>query len=295
MNTLLPAHEVDGFAALSRSHTLNTTPEAAFDDLARLAAYICGAATAVISLDGAGFSTQGMLQSDIVVVPDTQTDARFADSPMVAADPHIRFYAGVPLTTPDGQPLGMLWVKDQAPRQLSPEQVEALRALGRQASAQMALRRHVAELERIVVDHQRAEEKLRQDIHEETIRAQAAALAELSTPLIPISDQVMVMPRVGTVDSRRAQQVVETLLHGIAESKAQVAILDITGVPIVDTQVANALVRAAQAVRLLGAQVVLTGIRPEVAQTLVGLGVDLSNIITHSSLQSGIAFAMQQR
>jgi rsbT co-antagonist protein RsbR len=76
------------------------------------------------------------------------------------------------------------------------------------------------------------------------------------------------------------------------ETHAQVAILDITGVPVVDTQVANALLRAAQAVKLLGAQVVLTGIRPEVAQTLVGLGVDLGDIVTRGTLQSGIAFAL---
>ena len=81
---------------------------------------------------------------------------------------------------------------------------------------------------------------------EEIIRTQAAALAELSTPLIPITDNVMVMPLIGTVDSRRAQQVIDSLLEGVASSRAQTAILDITGVPVVDTQVANALVRAAQ-------------------------------------------------
>jgi anti-anti-sigma regulatory factor len=143
-----------------------------------------------------------------------------------------------------------------------------------------------------ITELKRAEEALRQSIAlEETIRAQQATLAELSTPLIPISDQVMVMPLIGSVDSRRAQQVIDTLLQGISTSGAQVAILDITGVPVVDTQVANALIRAAQAVKLLGAQVVLTGIRPEVAQTLVGLGTDLSGVTTRSSLQSGIAYA----
>jgi rsbT co-antagonist protein RsbR len=130
---------------------------------------------------------------------------------------------------------------------------------------------------------------------EEIIRTQAAALAELSTPLIPITDSVMVMPLIGTVDSRRAQQVIDSLLEGVASSRAQTAILDITGVPVVDTQVANALVRAAQSVKLLGAQVVLSGIRPEVAQTLVGLGVDLSGIVTSSTLQSGIAHAIAKR
>jgi rsbT co-antagonist protein RsbR len=151
---------------------------------------------------------------------------------------------------------------------------------------------HICVVVENITERKRAEEMLRQSIsQEETIRAQEAALAELSTPLIPISDQVMVMPLIGAVDSRRAQQVLEALLEGVASSRALIAILDITGVPVVDTQVANALLRAAQAVKLLGAQVVLTGIRPEVAQTLVGLGADLSGIVTCGSLQTGIAYA----
>jgi rsbT co-antagonist protein RsbR len=147
-----------------------------------------------------------------------------------------------------------------------------------------------------VSDRKRAEEIQRQSIvQDEMIRAQAMALAELSTPLIPINDEVLVMPLIGSIDSRRAQQVIESLLQGISTSRARVAILDITGVPLVDTQVANALLRSAQSVGLLGAQVILTGIRPEVAQTLVGLGADLGSIVTRSSLQNGIAYAMAQR
>jgi PAS domain S-box-containing protein len=144
--------------------------------------------------------------------------------------------------------------------------------------------------EDITIRKQEEEERAR--LKDDLIHAQAAALAELSTPLIPISDDTVVMPLVGMIDTRRAQQVIESLLVGVVETHAQVAILDITGVPLVDTQVANALLRAAQAVKLLGTRVVLTGIRPEVAQTLVGLGVDLSGIVTRSTLQSGIAFAL---
>ncbi len=105
----------------------------------------------------------------------------------------------------------------------------------------------------------------------------------------------MVMPLIGKIDSRRAQQVIETLLSGLTKSRARMAIVDITGVQVVDTYVANTLLRAAQAVRLLGAQVVLTGIRSEVAQTLVGLGVDLGKIITSSNLQVAIAHALKSR
>jgi rsbT co-antagonist protein RsbR len=101
------------------------------------------------------------------------------------------------------------------------------------------------------------------------------------------------MPLVGAVDSRRVQQMMDALLSGVAESRASIVILDITGVSVVDTQVANAFIRASMAVKLLGARVVLTGIRPEVAQTLVGLGVDLSTIITRSTLRDGITYALQ--
>jgi rsbT co-antagonist protein RsbR len=128
---------------------------------------------------------------------------------------------------------------------------------------------------------------------EDLIRKQASALTELSTPIIPISDEVLVMPLIGTMDSQRATQVLDTLLTGVSERRAETAILDITGVSVVDTQVANALLQAAKAVRLLGAKVVLTGIRPEVARTLVGLGVDLADIVTRSTLQAGIAYAME--
>jgi rsbT co-antagonist protein RsbR len=135
-----------------------------------------------------------------------------------------------------------------------------------------------------------AEESLA--LQEQVIAAQQAALRELSTPLIPIAEGVVAMPLIGSIDSGRAQLVIETLLTGVASLRAETTILDITGVPVVDTQVANALLRAAQAVKLLGARVILTGIRPEVAQTLVGLGVDLSGIITRGTLQDGIAEAL---
>ncbi|GAB4205343.1 MAG: hypothetical protein OHK0022_31370 [Roseiflexaceae bacterium] len=146
---------------------------------------------------------------------------------------------------------------------------------------------------RDLTERKQAEEALRQNmVQAEIIRAQAAAIAELSTPLMPINDQILVMPLVGSVDARRAEQVVETLLQGVNAKRAEFVIIDITGVPVVDTQVAQVLIGAGQAVRMLGARLLLTGIRPEVAQTLTSLGVDLSQIITRSTLQSGIALVL---
>ncbi len=130
---------------------------------------------------------------------------------------------------------------------------------------------------------------------EEIIRSQAAVLEEISTPLIPISDDVVIMPLIGTVDSSRAHRMMEALLTGVAEAHASTVILDITGVAVVDTQVANVFMQAARSVSLLGASVVITGIRPEIAQTLVGLGVDLSSITTRGSLRDGIAYALARR
>ncbi len=149
---------------------------------------------------------------------------------------------------------------------------------------------------RDLTERRQAEEALRQNlVQAEIIRAQAAAIAELSTPLMPINDQILVMPLVGSVDARRAEQVVETLLQGVTAKRAEFVIIDITGVPVVDTQVAQVLIGAGQAVRMLGARLLLTGIRPEVAQTLTSLGVDLSQVITRSTLQSGIALVLERR
>jgi rsbT co-antagonist protein RsbR len=145
---------------------------------------------------------------------------------------------------------------------------------------------------RDVTDLKTAEAE-RLDYQQQIIAAQQAAIRELSTPLIPLSPTVVLMPLVGSIDSNRAQMVLETLLEGIAAYQAETAILDITGVSVVDTQVANALIQAAQAVRLLGARVVLTGIGPAMAQTLVHLGADLSSIITRGSLQSAVAEALE--
>lgn len=125
---------------------------------------------------------------------------------------------------------------------------------------------------------------------EELIRLQTEALLELSTPLIPISADVLVMPLVGSVDLPRAGRVIEVLLAGVHRTKARFAILDLTGVPGVDVETAEALRRTAQALGFLGARVVLTGIRPEVARELVRLGTNLDDIVTCRTLGGAISY-----
>jgi anti-anti-sigma factor len=139
----------------------------------------------------------------------------------------------------------------------------------------------------------KAEEE-RATLQEQIIASQQAAIRELSTPLIPLAENIVVMPIVGTIDTRRAQQIMETLLEGIAAHQAEMVLLDISGVRVVDTQVADALLRAAKAVKLLGAQVVLTGISAEIAQTVVHLGADMGEIITQANLQAGLRYAIER-
>jgi rsbT co-antagonist protein RsbR len=152
----------------------------------------------------------------------------------------------------------------------------------------------LATVTRDLTEQQRAEAE-RAALQEQVIDAQRATLRELSTPLIPISDNAVVMPLIGSIDTLRAQQIMEALLDGISAHRATVAIIDITGVQVIDTQVANALIQAAQAVKLLGARVMITGIQPQIAQTLVHLGVHLGGIDTRGTLQAGIAAVLKAR
>jgi PAS domain S-box-containing protein len=134
----------------------------------------------------------------------------------------------------------------------------------------------------------------RDEMQQQVLKAQQAALRELSTPLIPLAEGVLVMPLIGSIDTARAAQIMEVLLGGITAQGAHTALLDITGVRVVDTHVAHAILQAAQAARLLGAKVILTGLRAEVAQALVHLGAELGGLTTMSTLQSGIAHVLRR-
>jgi PAS domain S-box-containing protein len=127
---------------------------------------------------------------------------------------------------------------------------------------------------------------------EETIARQAQEILEVSTPVVQVWDGVVAAPLIGTLDSQRTEQFMERLLQRIVETNSSVALVDITGVPTIDTQTAQHLIETITAVRMLGAQVVLTGVRPALAQTLVHLGIDLSHIVTRSSLSAGLRIAL---
>ena len=128
----------------------------------------------------------------------------------------------------------------------------------------------------------------------EVIDRQRQQLLELSTPVIKLWDRVVAVPLIGTLDSARTQVVMETLLQTIVDQDAATAILDITGVPMVDTVVAQYLLKTAMAVRLMGSECVISGIRPQIAQTIVQLGIDLGDITTRATLADALAWALEK-
>jgi PAS domain S-box-containing protein len=128
---------------------------------------------------------------------------------------------------------------------------------------------------------------------EETIRRQADEILEISTPILQIQEGVIVTPLIGTLDNERSQRFAEELLTAVVETGSEVVLIDITGVPTIDTVTAQHLIETINAVRLLGARVVLTGVRAAIAQSLVHLGIDLSDIVTRSSLAAGLRVALE--
>ncbi|HXH10671.1 MAG TPA: STAS domain-containing protein [Alphaproteobacteria bacterium] len=134
-----------------------------------------------------------------------------------------------------------------------------------------------------------------QQSREEVIRRQQEELLELSTPVVKLWQGILALPLIGTLDSARTQVVMENLLQMIVQTEASIAIIDITGVPTVDTLVAQHLLKTVAAARLMGADCIISGIRPQIAQTIVHLGVELSDITTKASLADAFAWALQRQ
>jgi GAF domain-containing protein len=179
-----PANEEARIIALQKYAILDTDPEQSFDDLTLLASYVCKTPMALISLvdedrqwfksrvgveasetsRDIAFCSTAILQSDIFVVPDALADERFRDNPLVVSDPHIRFYAGAPLVNEDGYALGTLCVVDRTPRELAPDQKEALKALSRLVLAQLEFRRNLILLKEALTDRTKEEHERQSEL-----------------------------------------------------------------------------------------------------------------------------------
>jgi rsbT co-antagonist protein RsbR len=154
-----------------------------------------------------------------------------------------------------------------------------------------------------LTDELRQREKMQKELEtklneiqdqQKTIVQQQEDLLELSSPVSKVWDNILILPVIGTLDSQRTQIMMENLLQKIVETGCTISILDITGVPTVDTQVANHLLKTVTSARLLGAECIISGISPAIAQTIVHLGIDLSSIRTKATLQDAMIYAMKQ-
>ncbi|WP_437973682.1 AAA family ATPase [Sorangium sp. So ce295] len=259
---------------------------------------------------------------EALVLDDAAGDSRFASDPYLA-ERKTRSILCMPVSS-QGRTAGILYLENNATAGVfNAVRVELLGLLSSQASiaienalllegiqaaneeahlANARLEREVeqrtrelersnAELARELEDRIRAETE-RAALREQVVEAQKARLLELMAPLMPISEDVLVMPIIGTVEAERAAQIMEVALAGAQQTGARVLILDITGMRYVDTNVVAALVSVANALRLLGTEPLFTGIRPDVARTMVELGVDLQAMTTLSTLRAGIARAL---
>ncbi len=215
------------------------------------------------------------------VAPDVRADAVYAVEPLL---PATLSEAAIPLAVGD-RVIGALDVQSEQAGALQEDTVTVFQTMADQLAVAIENARIVAEMREL-------NQALRGTL--ETQARLMETIEALSTPVVPLIGGIILLPLVGNIDSGRSQQILDQLLAGVKRHRARVAIVDITGVPVVDTSVAESLIRTATAVSLLGAELVLVGIRAEVAQTMVTLGVGLSCMSTHGNLQSGIEYALRR-
>lgn len=229
-----------------------------------------------------GLSATVARTGKMMVIEDAPTHPLYAQSAQQLRN--LRSVVSTPLVRA-GEVLGVLNVSYYDPHRFTPDELRLLQALADQAAVAVGNARLFQQMQSVMRELQETAET-----QSELLRL----IQDLSTPIVPLLQGVLLMPLVGSVDSVRGGQILERLLQAVEQQQAQVVLVDITGVPVVDTSVAQILLQSVQAVAFLGAEAVLVGIRPEVAQTLISLGVNLSKITTRADLQSGVVYAMRR-
>jgi anti-anti-sigma regulatory factor len=230
-----------------------------------------------------------------VIVPDMSLDPRCIFFDEMEFD--SRSELCVPLIA-GSQVIGALNLESSRLNAFTDDDLQLLSTLASNLAVLVERTRLFDNMEQMVADRtQKLQESLeeRERLQQEIIEAQKRAIQELSTPIIPVMDRIIVMPLIGSIDSLRARDIMRTLLAGIRKHRAKVVILDITGVPIVDSGVANHLNKTIQAARLKGARTIVTGISDAVAETIVDLGIDWSEIETLADLRTGLIVALNSQ
>jgi anti-anti-sigma regulatory factor/putative methionine-R-sulfoxide reductase with GAF domain len=228
---------------------------------------------------GRGLVGRAATSGQSVLVPDVSQEPAWLPNPLL---PETCSELSVPFIVGD-RVIGVLDVQDNEVGGLTGDDLILLEGLGAQIAVAIENARLFAQTQEQVRKLQaafEAQERLAQTVH------------KLSTPVIQVWENVLVLPLVGGIDATRARRITEELLTGIVKYQAEMVIVDITGVPVVDTQVANYILQAIKAASLLGAHCVLVGIGAEVAQAMINLGVDLSAVVTLSNLQAGIQYVL---
>jgi rsbT co-antagonist protein RsbR len=229
-----------------------------------------------------GLSATVARTGQLMVIEDVPQHPLYAQSADQVGQ--LRSVASVPLVR-TGEVLGVLNVSFYEHHRFAADELRLLQSLADHAAVAVGTARLFQQAQAVLQELQ------------ETTETQSALLSlvqDLATPVVPLLRGVLLMPLVGSIDSGRGGQILERLLQVVEQQQARVVLVDITGVPVVDTSVAQILLQSVQAVRFLGGEAVLVGIRPEVAQTLVSLGVDLSGITTRADLQGGVSYAIRR-
>ncbi len=229
-----------------------------------------------------GLTAQVAQTRQIITVEDAPNHPLYAGPN--SHGPDLRSIVGVPLIR-TGEVVGVLNVAYHVDHHFSEDELRLLQAFADQAAVAVSNAALLRQTQAVL-------QELRETTDAQTELLQL--VQELSTPIVPLFDQILLMPLVGSIDSGRGRQILDRLLQEVERQRALVVLVDITGVPVVDTAVAQILLQAVEAVRLLGGEAVLVGITPEVAQTLVGLGVSLSGMTTRADLQGGVAYATRR-
>ncbi len=229
--------------------------------------------------------TEYIIHSRASLLIEENIGRRLQELGIEAIGPQADSWLGVPLMT-GGRVLGVMAVQSYStPRLYNKHDRDLLAAIASQAAIAIENARLFEETQQILEQVSQANEQQRQLLD---------VIRQMSTPLVPITEDILVLPLVGTIDSPRAQRIMEVTLSGVSASHARIVIIDITGVPVVDVSVANYLLQTTHALRMLGAEGILVGIRPEVAQTLVGLGIDLRNLTARNDLRGGVEYALKR-